>query len=113
MPYDQRLLASRLENGLAYRLKEDVQKRIAKENASQKRYVRGYTAHSIIKAIQVTGSLQPASGRQSILAFVGPTRVGKSTTIAKLAAHFALSPTGLVFTQLDEGSTHGILFLAC
>lgn len=38
-------------------------------------------------------------GRPSVVAFVGPTGVGKTTTIAKLAAHFALrekKPVGLV-----------------
>jgi hypothetical protein len=45
----------------------------------------------MMKSIQVSGPLRPASCSQGILAFVRPTGVGKTTTIAKLAAHFALS----------------------
>lgn len=91
MPYYQRLLASGLEKELARRLIEKAQNSIAEENLSEERYVRAYMANSLMKSIPVTGPLRPASGNQTTLAFVGPTGVGKTTTIAKLAAHFALA----------------------
>lgn len=40
---------------------------------------------------QVAGPVKAATGEQKIVALVGPTGVGKTTTIAKLAANFALS----------------------
>ncbi len=90
MPYYQRFLASGLEESLARRLVERVQNSINKENLTQERYLRGYVASTLMKAIPVTGALRLVSNDQTVLAFVGPTGVGKTTTIAKLAAHFAL-----------------------
>lgn len=40
---------------------------------------------------QVAGPVKAVPGEQKIVALVGPTGVGKTTTIAKLAANFALS----------------------
>jgi flagellar biosynthesis protein FlhF len=91
MPYYHPLLASGVEEDLARRLLESIQNSITNENLSEKRYVRGFIANCMMKSIQVSGPLRPASCSQGILAFVRPTGVGKTTTIAKLAAHFALS----------------------
>jgi len=41
--------------------------------------------------IRVAGPLCSGEGRQRVVALVGPTGVGKTTTIAKLAANFALT----------------------
>lgn len=38
-----------------------------------------------------SGAIAPTNGERKIVALVGPTGVGKTTTIAKLAANFALS----------------------
>jgi flagellar biosynthesis protein FlhF len=91
MPYYQRLLASGLEKELARRLIEKAQNSITDENLTKERYVRGYVANSLMKSILVTGPLSLPPDNQAIIAFVGPTGVGKTTTIAKLAAHFALT----------------------
>ena len=40
--------------------------------------------------IQVTGPLQVSHGKGKVVALVGPTGVGKTTTIAKLAANYRL-----------------------
>ncbi len=40
--------------------------------------------------IRVTGPIEAASGRRRLVALVGPTGVGKTTTIAKLAANYRL-----------------------
>ena len=40
--------------------------------------------------IQVNGPLQPSAGQGRVVALVGPTGVGKTTTIAKLAANYRL-----------------------
>lgn len=51
---------------------------------------RSRVARLIEAEIEVTGPIhvQPAEGR--VVALVGPTGVGKTTTVAKLAAHFRL-----------------------
>ncbi len=38
----------------------------------------------------IAGPIQPRAGRRHLVALVGPTGVGKTTTIAKLAAHYRL-----------------------
>jgi flagellar biosynthesis protein FlhF len=45
------------------------------------------------------GPIEIRPGQQKVVALVGPTGVGKTTTIAKLAAHYSLNegiPTGLI-----------------
>ena len=43
--------------------------------------------------ICVSGPIRVGGDRAKVVAFVGPTGVGKTTSIAKLAAHFALEKT--------------------
>jgi flagellar biosynthesis protein FlhF len=40
--------------------------------------------------ICVSGPIRPGGARPKVVSFVGPTGVGKTTSIAKLAAHYAL-----------------------
>lgn len=47
-------------------------------------FLTGY----IRRQVEVSGPI--ATGERKVVAFVGPTGVGKTTTIAKLAAHFSL-----------------------
>ncbi len=54
---------------------------------------------ALAEDLRCTGDLMPRDGQRRVLAFVGPTGVGKTTTIAKVAAHAALVegiPTALV-----------------
>lgn len=44
----------------------------------------------IRRRVQTTGGLTLTPGRLKAIALIGPTGVGKTTTIAKLAAHYAL-----------------------
>lgn len=90
LPFYQRLVAGGLDEILARRLAERVQNSMAKDKLSEERYVRGYFASTLIKTIPISGPLRPIAGQQTPVAFVGPTGVGKTTTIAKLAANYAL-----------------------
>jgi len=49
--------------------------------------VRNYLHWKLMESVDVTG---PASEGTKIWVFVGPTGVGKTTTLAKLAAHFRI-----------------------
>lgn len=42
------------------------------------------------RVLVCTGAIEPGKTRPKVVALVGPTGVGKTTTIAKLAAHYAL-----------------------
>jgi flagellar biosynthesis protein FlhF len=90
MPFYQRLLASGMEETLARRLIERAQNSMAKEKLTHEDYVESAVADTVMKVTPVCGPLPVPPGRQTVAAFVGPTGVGKTTTIAKLAAHYAL-----------------------
>jgi flagellar biosynthesis protein FlhF len=90
MPYYQRVLGCGLEEALARRVAEKVQNSLAKDKMEDECYVRGHFASTLVKTIPVSGPLYLTPGQLTTVAFVGPTGVGKTTTIAKLAAHYAL-----------------------
>jgi flagellar biosynthesis protein FlhF len=90
MPLYQRLLASDMEETLARRLLERAQNSMAKERLTQEDYVQSAVADTLMKVTPVCGPLSGHPGQQVVAAFVGPTGVGKTTTIAKLAAQYAL-----------------------
>ena len=90
LPFYQRLVVGGLDEILARRLAERVQNSMPKDKLAEERYVRGYFASTLIKTIPISGPLRPVVGQQTAVAFVGPTGVGKTTTIAKLAANYAL-----------------------
>ena len=51
--------------------------------------IKEYIEKRIERFLRVTGPIKCAAGGPKIAAFVGPTGVGKTTTVAKLAAHFS------------------------
>ncbi|HLC26459.1 MAG TPA: flagellar biosynthesis protein FlhF [bacterium] len=51
---------------------------------------RNYLAALLLKLVPIGGPLQVGDGGPKAVAFVGPTGVGKTTTVAKLASHFSL-----------------------
>jgi len=52
--------------------------------------LRERVAQRVAGEIPVTGPIQLANAKRRLVALVGPTGVGKTTTIAKLAAHYRL-----------------------
>lgn len=88
-PLYHRLLNSGLDEALARRLTTKVQNSVDKEKFGDERYVKSYFASVLMKEIPVTGPFHLQPGKQVVAALVGPTGVGKTTTIAKLAAHYA------------------------
>ena len=51
--------------------------------------IREYIDKRVERFLRVTGPLKLEAGKPKVLAVVGPTGVGKTTTVAKLAAHYA------------------------
>ncbi len=90
MPYYQRMLGCGLEEPLARRMAEKVQNSLTKDKLEDERYVRGYFANMLVKTVPVSDPLRLLPGKLTAVALVGPTGVGKTTTIAKLAAHYTL-----------------------
>jgi flagellar biosynthesis protein FlhF len=52
--------------------------------------VRAHLTRMIEDEIRIAGPIRLDAGRRKVVALVGPTGVGKTTTIAKLAANFRL-----------------------
>ncbi len=52
--------------------------------------IKEYIEKRIERFIRVTGPITCEPGKAKIVALVGPTGVGKTTTVAKLAAHFSV-----------------------
>jgi flagellar biosynthesis protein FlhF len=90
MPCYQRLLASGMDETLARHLIEKAQNSMASEKLSDASYVQEHVAHLVMKSTPVSGPLHAPAGEPIVAAFVGPTGVGKTTTMAKLAAQYAL-----------------------
>ncbi len=84
------LLKQLMTLGLSARLSQNIAKRIANQ---------GLNKHSWKESLKLLAKLVPVSGGNNdddilnhggIVSLIGPTGVGKTTTIAKLAARFAL-----------------------
>jgi flagellar biosynthesis protein FlhF len=55
----------------------------------------------LVGRMQTTGPLQFKSGEATVMALVGPTGVGKTTTLAKVAAHFKNQRKRVAIISLD------------
>lgn len=53
--------------------------------------LNAFFGKTIAELVQTTGEILPELGQQKRLALIGPTGVGKTTTIAKLAANYLLN----------------------
>jgi flagellar biosynthesis protein FlhF len=82
----QQLIFAGMEEKFARRLMEEALKTILPKDAEDFAYVKIFLARMLMKIVKVTGSFQPEPGRQKVVALVGPTGVGKTTTVAKLAS---------------------------
>jgi len=80
------LLKQLMTLGLSSKLSQSIAKKLAKE---------GLNKHSWLESLQLLAKLVPTNNDDilsngGIVSLIGPTGVGKTTTIAKLAARFAL-----------------------
>lgn len=84
------LLDADLSDELARELIERVRREMPGAEAADPVLVKGRIARMIEADIPIAGPIQLAAGRRHVVALVGPTGVGKTTTIAKLAANYRL-----------------------
>lgn len=82
----QRLLSQGVEEVIALELIETMNKKLLSKETLGKEEVKSCFVRTIEEMGITTGSKGNGNGRQKIVAFVGPTGVGKTTTVAKLAA---------------------------
>jgi len=87
----QSLLENQVAEEIAYQVLDSLRRRLGPEQLRDEQAVRTELQRVIEASLPVAGGIElPATGRPRVVAFVGPTGVGKTTTIAKLAANFRL-----------------------
>ena len=84
------LIEAEVNEDLARELVRRVQQDMTAEELADTMLVKARIARLIEDEITTTGPMRVLPGERRIVALVGPTGVGKTTTIAKLAANFRL-----------------------
>ena len=82
----QQLVFNGLEEKFAKRLVEEALKSIPSKEMEDFSYAKIFMARMLMKIIQTTNGIQRLPDTQQIVVLVGPTGVGKTTTVAKLAS---------------------------
>ncbi len=84
------LIEAELSENLARELIDRLRRDMPSRDLLDTVLVKAHLARMIEDEIRITGPIRPEPGRRKVVALVGPTGVGKTTTIAKLAANFRL-----------------------
>jgi flagellar biosynthesis protein FlhF len=82
----QQLIFGGLEEKFARRLMEEAAKTVPAREIEDFAYVKIFMARMLMRIVKVTGGFQPEPGQRKVCALVGPTGVGKTTTVAKIAS---------------------------
>jgi flagellar biosynthesis protein FlhF len=89
--YYQQLISNQVATALASDIVKNVQKQIRTEHLSQPQFVRDKIAEQLEKLMPMSGPIKRTkTDGPHVVALIGPTGVGKTTTIAKLAANLKL-----------------------
>ncbi|MBI1311885.1 flagellar biosynthesis protein FlhF [bacterium] len=84
------LIDADIEDDLARELIFGLRKDCSPEQLHDPDACRALLSARVESEVRIADPIRPANGRRRIVALVGPTGVGKTTTIAKLAANFRL-----------------------
>ncbi|MGK0289686.1 MAG: flagellar biosynthesis protein FlhF [bacterium] len=86
----QQLTFNGVEEKFAKRLVEEVQKKIPGDEINNFSYVKLYVARMFMQVVKLdetpTQPKSPTDKKPTVLTFIGPTGVGKTTTVAKIAS---------------------------
>lgn len=89
-PYYRELVESEVAEELAVRLARQVGNQVGVAGLGDARAIQHALRQAIAKMIPVAGGVDLSAGSTRRVALVGPAGAGKTTTLAKLAAHFGL-----------------------
>ena len=84
------LIEAEVDEEVARQLIDDVREGASAEELSDPALVRLRIMQRLEQEIAAAGPIRVTPGQRSVVALVGPTGVGKTTTVAKLAANFRL-----------------------
>ncbi len=89
-----RLFAELIDADLSEELARELVERVRDEASDAEQHDRVLIRARILRMVEseipISGPIHFTAGQRRIVALVGPTGVGKTTTIAKLAAHYRL-----------------------
>ncbi len=86
----QQMVFNGLEEKFAQRLIQEAKKSIPAEELNNFPYVKIFIARMLMKIVKVSNGIQKEGTKQKIITLIGPTGVGKTTTIAKIASEQVL-----------------------
>jgi flagellar biosynthesis protein FlhF len=85
------LLEAEVPESLARRLVRYVAERLEPDETRNPEAVRDALREAVESCVQIAPPIAAVAGTRRVVALVGPTGVGKTTTVAKLAANFKLA----------------------
>jgi flagellar biosynthesis protein FlhF len=91
VPTYSQLIEADVPEILARRIVRHVAENLEPEQFDQPGSVQSALGHGVELCIPVAPPIRTIAGTRRIIALVGPTGVGKTTTVAKLAANFKLA----------------------
>jgi len=77
-----------IEAGVAETIVRHAQEKLSSSQLCDPSHLQGFLQETIGAMVRVTGSMFARNGKQQRIALIGPTGVGKTTTLAKLAADY-------------------------
>ncbi|MCK4803109.1 MAG: flagellar biosynthesis protein FlhF [Spirochaetes bacterium] len=84
------LLANDFPQDYINQLRDEFENELTVKESHDPKVLEEKFREHILKSIETSGPIQLGNGRPSVVVLVGPTGVGKTTTIAKLAASFGV-----------------------
>ena len=86
----RRLMSEGMDRNIAYRLVQILNNKLSEEQKDDTDEINRYGHELIQKQVKITGPICNEHKERKIAVFIGPTGVGKTTSIAKIAAKYAL-----------------------
>jgi len=106
----QQMKFSGLEERFSRRLVLEAQRNMTTEDTNSFAYVKIFVARMLMKIIKITRGLEGLKSAQKTIALLGPTGVGKTTTVEKLASEQILKykrKVALISVDTNHSSTFG------
>ncbi len=91
VPIYSQLIEADIPEVLTRRLVRHVAENLEPDQFRYAESIRGALCEAVAQCIPVAPPIQSVVGTRRVVALVGPTGVGKTTTVAKLAANFKLA----------------------